>query len=109
MAARAEAIPDASLSDRNQSDMNDLVQRAYKAIREGVPANVSGIAADLKRLGRSKEAIELMRSAVESAQEQNIKFFLERQLIIDFLSTEDLETGHELGDSSGSCLLRNPI
>ena len=75
--------------------MNDLVQRAYKAIREGVPANVLGIASDLKRLGKSKEAIELMRSAVESAQEQNIKFFLERQLITDFLSTDDLETGRE--------------
>ena len=37
-----------------------------------------------------------MRSAVENAQEQNNKFFLERQLITDFLSTDDLETGRDL-------------
>ncbi len=103
MATRTEAISDASLSDRNQSDINDLVQKAYKAIREGVPANVSGIATDLKGLGRPKEAVELMRSAVESAQEQNIKFFLEQQLIIDFLDDGGSGDRPRPGSSSGSC------
>ena len=85
---------EASLSD--QSDIDDLIQKAYEAIRVGVPANVSGIATDLKRLGRPKEAVELMRSAVESAQEQNVRFFLEQRLIMDFLATEDLEKGRDL-------------
>jgi len=94
LATRTEAVSDASLS--NRSDINDLVQKAYAAIREGLPANVSGIATDVKRLGSPKEAVELMRSAVESAQELDIKFFLEQRLIIDFLTTEDLETGRDL-------------
>jgi tetratricopeptide (TPR) repeat protein len=94
VATRTEAVSDASLAD--QSGINDLVQKAYEAIRVGVPANVSGIATDLKRLGRAKEAVELMRSAVESAQERNVKFFLEQRLIIDFLAKEDLETGRDL-------------
>jgi tetratricopeptide (TPR) repeat protein len=93
-ATRTEAVSDAFLTD--QSDINDLIQKAYEAIRVGVPANVSGIATDLKRLGRPKEAVELMRSAVESAQEQNVKFFLQQRLIIDFLATEDLESGRDL-------------
>jgi tetratricopeptide (TPR) repeat protein len=96
VATRTEVISDASLPDRSRSDINDLVQKAYEAIREGVPANVAGIATDLKRIGRPKEAVELMRSAVERAQEQNIKFFLEKQLIIDFLAMEDLENGRDL-------------
>jgi tetratricopeptide (TPR) repeat protein len=92
--ARTEGIPDGSSLD--QSDIDNLIQKAYQAIREGVPASVSDIATDLKRLGRPKEAVELMRSAVESAQEQNVKFFLEHRLITDFLATEDLETGRDL-------------
>jgi len=90
------AVAGVSPSERSQNNINDLVQRAHEAIREGMPANVSGIAADLKRLGKPKEAVELMRSAVESAPEQNIRFFLQQQLINDFLATEELETGHDL-------------
>jgi tetratricopeptide (TPR) repeat protein len=92
--ARTEGISVGSALD--QSDVAKLVQKAYQAIRESVPASVSDIAADLKRLGKPKEAVELMRSAVESAQEQNVKFFLEHRLITDFLATEDLETGRDL-------------
>jgi tetratricopeptide (TPR) repeat protein len=94
VATRTETVSDASLTA--QSDIDDLVKKACEAIRAGVPANVSGIATDLKRLGRPKEAIELMRSAVESAQAQNVKFFLQQRLIMDFLTTEDLETGRDL-------------
>ena len=93
---RTEAMASASPSDLSQSNINDLVQRAHEAIREGMPANVSGIATDLKRLGKPGEAVELMRSAVESAQEQNIRFFLQQQLISDFLATEELESGRDL-------------
>jgi tetratricopeptide (TPR) repeat protein len=93
---RTEAAAGASPSDRSQSNINDLVQRAHEAIREGMPANVSGIATDLKRLGKPREAVELMRSAVESAQEQNIRFFLQQQLISDFLATEELNSGRDL-------------
>ena len=96
MTAWTEAIAGASPPARSQSNINDLVQKAHDAIREGMPANVSGIATDLKRIGRPNEAIELMRTAVESAQEQNIRFFLQQQLITDFLATEELETGRDL-------------
>jgi thioredoxin-like negative regulator of GroEL len=85
-----------------QPTAEQLTERAQSFLRRGQPANVGSIATDLRNMGLQNDAIRLMRAAVQTARDPNIKFLLQQQLVTDFLAggrasiAEDLDYLQEL-------------
>lgn len=84
-AREMESIPVGAASEEPAANADQLIRQAHAYLRDGAPSNVVSIASELRRLGRSNEAIELLRASAGRATDAHVKAFLESQMLTQFL------------------------
>ncbi|MGA8658469.1 MAG: tetratricopeptide repeat protein [Chthoniobacterales bacterium] len=86
-----ESIYGSSVPEELPANPDQLIRQAHAYLRDGAPANVVSIASELRRLGHSNEAIELLRASAGQATDAHAKAFLESQMLTQFLPAPGLD------------------